>query len=248
MFALKPISYVSEIYYNFIEENGCFCFETVKYQMWGFNIQSYTHTTACGRHTGTWCYPKFRSFNLNSSCALTFVQVFLTKLMSVMYWSYISDSVTVFAINLCKMHSLSCLLLRKLHHWFGFTLKILLFFLRFWPQNSRNWLPVMTITLTTLMPLTLICWQTPCESSSRERVWRFPCMTLQLMADRRNGWGWMYTHVRALCEWLNVISVPWLPRGLEWRCKSETPDGHWQTITMISVSLLFLMSTHHCWT
>lgn len=131
--------------------------------------------------------------------------------------------------------------------------------LRSCPQQSKLGLAVMTITLTTLMPLTLICWQTSCASSNRARVWKSLCMTLQLMGDRRSGWGWMHTHGNALCklmssmsELLNIISVSRLPkrilfslaRGLEWHRKSATPDGHWQTITVISVYLFLYFNVH----
>lgn len=130
--------------------------------------------------------------------------------------------------------------------------------LRSCPQSSRLGPPVTTTTLTTRMPLTSICWMTPCGNSNRARAWKSLCMTSQHMGDRRTGWGWVHTHGRTLCrlmssmsEQLNGMSVSRLPksvlispaRGLEWHCKSAAPDGAWQTITVFF--FILLMYTNH---
>lgn len=72
--------------------------------------------------------------------------------------------------------------------------------------KSRSELPATTTTLTTLTPLTSTCWRTPCASSNRGRVWKFPCTTSLLTAGRRSGWGQMHACVGGLCEFWNTIS------------------------------------------
>lgn len=85
--------------------------------------------------------------------------------------------------------------------------------LRFSRLKSRSGLPATTTTLTTPTPLTSTCWQTPCANSSRGRVWKSPCTTLPLTADRRSGWGQMHACVRALSELWNMISSLWLTKS-----------------------------------